>query len=84
MPIFNIEHGGYEQSPYLTFTGDYQDPVVCLERNYQCIFAGSYSTYYWQGCSWDIVIHDISQLPEKVRPRWGDGMAILRLTATAN
>lgn len=27
-PIYNIEHGGYEQSPYLVFPGDYVDPEV--------------------------------------------------------
>ena len=57
-PIFNIEHGGYEESPYVVFTGDYTNAEVCLRRNYECIFAGTYSTYYWQATSWNVVIHD--------------------------
>ncbi|MBD3393857.1 MAG: DUF4038 domain-containing protein [Chitinivibrionales bacterium] len=70
MPLFNIEHGGYEKGPYKTFTGDYQDPYACLERNYECIFAGAYSTYYWQCSSWNIVIGEVSSLDPKVRPHW--------------
>lgn len=58
-PIMNIEHGGYEEGPYSTFTGNYTNAEVCLERNYACVFAGVYSSYYWQNTSWDIVIYDI-------------------------
>ncbi len=57
-PVFNIEHGGYEEGPYTIFIGDYKDPVACLKRNYFCAFAGLYSCYYWQGTSWYSVIHD--------------------------
>jgi hypothetical protein len=57
-PVMNIEHGGYEEGPYTSFVGNYVNPEVCLERNYECVFAGVYSTYYWQNTSWDIVIHD--------------------------
>lgn len=57
-PVMNIEHGGYEEGPYVSFVGNYVNPEVCLERNYQCIFAGVYSCYYWQNTSWDIVIYD--------------------------
>ena len=70
MPIFNIEHGGYEIGPYHVFDGDYDDPVTCLDRNYQCVFGGTYSTYYWQDTSWDVVIWDKSELPESQRPRY--------------
>lgn len=56
MPIFNIEHGGYEESPYVVFSGSYINAEVCLRRNYQCAFAGAYSTYYWQGTSWNAII----------------------------
>ncbi len=70
MPLLNIEHGGYEKGPYRTFIGDYQDPVACLERNYQCIFAGAYSTYYWQCCSWNIVVPEVSSLDTDTKPRW--------------
>jgi len=69
-PVFNIEHGGYEASPYLVFAGDYSDPVVCLERNYVCVFAGTYSTYYWQATSWYVVIADPMGLPAHQRPRF--------------
>jgi len=57
-PIFNIEHGGYEQSPYTVFTGDYTNAETCLRRNYMCLFAGAYTTYYWQGSSWNVLIHN--------------------------
>lgn len=57
-PIFNIEHGGYEESPFVVFTGDYINPEYCLRRNYECIFAGGYSTYYWQGTSWNVIIYN--------------------------
>ncbi|MDI9864278.1 DUF5060 domain-containing protein [Flectobacillus sp. DC10W] len=57
-PVMNIEHGGYEEAPYPSFVGNYVNPEVCLTRNYQCVFAGVYSSYYWQNTSWDIVIHD--------------------------
>lgn len=69
-PIFNIEHGGYEIGPYHVFDGDYDDPVACLDRNYQCVFAGTYSTYYWQDTSWDVVIWDKSELPQDQQPRY--------------
>jgi hypothetical protein len=57
-PVVNIEHGGYEKGPYLSFQGNYTDPVTSLFRNYECVFAGVYSTYYWQNTSWQIVIYD--------------------------
>ncbi|WP_170110640.1 DUF5060 domain-containing protein [Flavilitoribacter nigricans] len=57
-PVMNIEHGGYEKGPFLSFQGNYVDPQTCLIRNYECIFAGLYSTYYWQNTSWNIVIYD--------------------------
>jgi hypothetical protein len=69
-PVYNIEHGGYEASPFLLAPGDYEDPVVCLERNYLCLFAGVYSTYYWQGSSWNIVCFEPSALPVERRPRF--------------
>ena len=69
-PVYNIEHGGYEKGPYDVFRGDYSDPEICLTRNYQCVFAGAYSTYYWQCSSWNVVIHDPLSLPEGERPRF--------------
>ncbi len=68
--VLNIEHGGYEESPFINAPGDYQDPVACLERNWLCVFAGAYSTHYWQGCSWNIVCYDPMSLPPEKRPRW--------------
>ena len=63
-PIFNIEHGGYEVSPYNVFPGAYTDAEVCLRRNYMCLFAGGYTTYYWQGASWNVLIHNPYELSE--------------------
>jgi hypothetical protein len=57
-PILNIEHGGYETGPYKSFPGNYSNPETCLIRNYECIFAGVYSTYYWQNTAWNIVVFD--------------------------
>jgi hypothetical protein len=57
-PVMNIEHGGYEKGPYLSFEGNYTSPEVCLIRNYECAFAGLYSSYYWQNTAWNIVVFD--------------------------
>ncbi len=70
-PVFNIEHGGYEKGPYVVFTGDYIDARTCLERNYACLFAGVYSTYYWQCTSWNVIIPDPMVLPQRQRPNFG-------------
>lgn len=67
-PVMNIEHGGYEEGPYLSFAGNYTSPEVCLERNYACIFAGVYSSYYWQNTSWNIVIYDVMN-PKQTLPK---------------
>lgn len=68
-PILNIEHGGYERGPYVVFTGNYVSADVCLERAYQCVFAGTYPTHYWQGAAWNVVIPDIAELPADQRPK---------------
>ena len=71
MPVMNIEHGGYERAPWFSFHGNYNDPELCLWRNYLCIFAGVYSTYYWQDTSWDIVVWDpFDQGPDFEQPRF--------------
>jgi hypothetical protein len=57
-PVVNIEHGGYEIGPYKSFSGNYTNAETCLIRNYECAFAGVYTTYYWQNTSWNIVIYD--------------------------
>jgi hypothetical protein len=70
-PVYNIEHGGYEQSPYLVFPGDYVDPEVSVRRNWMILFAGVYTTYYWQGSSWNVIIYNPFQQPENyVKPRF--------------
>ena len=69
MPIFNIEHGGYEEGPYHVFAGNYYRPEVNLERAYHIVFAGAYPTHYWQDTSWNVVIHDIERLPHSDRPK---------------
>lgn len=70
-PIFNIEHGGYEESPYQVWTGDFNDAEVCLRRNYHIIFGGAHSTYYWQGCSWNVLIHNpFEQNASFIKPKF--------------
>ena len=61
-PNFNIEHGGYEECDYFVFSGNYINAEMCLRRNWECAFAGVYSTYYWQGCSWNVIIYDWESL----------------------
>jgi len=68
-PVINIEHGGYERSPYVVFTGNYTSPEACLERAYKCVFAGTYPTHYWQGSAWNVIIPDIQTLAPQDRPR---------------
>ena len=69
-PILNIEHGGYEKSPYVVFTGSYTSPEVCLERAYQCVFAGTFPTHYWQGAAWNVIIPDVESMEPNSRPRF--------------
>ncbi|SFC03963.1 protein of unknown function [Algibacter lectus] len=70
-PVFNIEHGGYEESPYKVFTGDYTNAEICLRRNYMCLFAGVYTTYYWQGASWNVIIYNPFEQPENfIKPKF--------------
>ncbi|GAL62698.1 hypothetical protein [Algibacter lectus] len=70
-PVFNIEHGGYEESPYKVFTGDYTNAETCLRRNYMCLFAGVYTTYYWQGASWNVIIYNPFEQPESfIKPKF--------------
>ena len=69
-PIFNIEHGGYEKTTYSIFDGAYTDPQTCLDRTYQCLFAGTYATYYWQNSSWYNVITDPFALPKDQQPHF--------------
>ncbi len=57
-PLLSVEHGGYEECDYEVFCGNYINAEYCLRRNYECLFAGTYTTYYWQGCSWNVLIDD--------------------------
>ena len=71
MPVFNIEHGGYEKSPYNVFPGGYDNAEECLKRNYLCLFAGTYTTYYWQAAAWTAIIHNPFEQPENfVKPHF--------------
>jgi len=71
MPVFCIEHGGYEKSPYNVFPGGYDDAEVCLRRNYLCLFAGTYSTYYWQAAAWTAIVHNPFEQPDDyIRPHF--------------
>ena len=81
-PVLNIEHGGYEKSTHSIFDGAYNDPVVCLDRSYQCVFAGVYTTYYWQNTSWYNVIYDPTSLPKNVQPRFEYYKHLLKLFET--
>ena len=63
--IYNIEHGGYEQSPYEVFPGDYASPETVLRRNWMTIFAGVYSTYYWQANAWNVIIYNPFEQTDK-------------------
>lgn len=69
-PVFNVEHGGYEKTMHSIFDGAYNDPVVCLERSYTCIFAGTYTTYYWQNSSWYELVFEPFALPEENQPHF--------------
>jgi hypothetical protein len=69
-PIFNIEHGGYEKTMHSIFDGAYNDPLTSLDRNYQCAFSGTYSTYYWQNSSWYEVVYEPFSLPEENQPNF--------------
>jgi len=69
-PILNIEHGGYEQGPYHVFTGAYLSASSCLERAYLSIFAGAYTTHYWQDAAWNVIIPDPTVLPVEQRPHY--------------
>lgn len=69
-PIFNIEHGGYEEGPYEVFTGNFISAEACLKRNYACAFAGVYSTYYWQNTSWNVIIPNPFQSSVQPQPKF--------------
>ncbi len=67
-PVLNIEHGGYEKTTFTIFDGAYSDAGTCLDRAYQCVFAGVYPTYYWQHTAWYHVVWDMAAQPENERP----------------
>jgi hypothetical protein len=70
-PILNLENGGYEKCQYDIFLdSNYDDPRSCVERNYKCAFAGTYTSYYWQGSAWNIVIYDPFSEDVTVQPKF--------------
>jgi hypothetical protein len=70
MPILNVEHGGYEKTMHSIFNGAFVDSLVCLERNYICLFSGTYSTYYWQNSSWYELVYEPFALPKANQPNF--------------
>lgn len=69
-PVFNVEHGAYEKTMHNIFHGAYVEPDIALERTYTCVFAGTYSTYYWQNTSWYELVYDPFSLPEINQPHF--------------
>ncbi|MDW5290770.1 DUF5060 domain-containing protein [Formosa sp. PL04] len=70
-PIMNLENGGYEKCQYDIFLdSNYDDPISCVERNYKCAFAGAYTSYYWQGSAWNIVIYDPFDDDVTIQPKY--------------
>lgn len=69
-PVVNIEHGGYEEGPYLSFEGNFVSAEQCLVRAYECVFAGVYPSYYWQNSAWDIIIYDALDEKQPYQPRY--------------
>jgi hypothetical protein len=70
MPVYNVEHGGYEQTMHTIFHGAYTNPEICLKRTYVCYFAGTYPTYYWQNASWYELVYDPFSLPAENQPKF--------------
>ncbi|CDF79536.1 conserved hypothetical protein (DUF4038) [Formosa agariphila KMM 3901] len=70
-PIINLENGAYEACQYDIFLdSNYSDPISAIERNYQCAFAGTYTSYYWQGMAWNVVIYDPFADEVTVQPKF--------------
>jgi len=70
-PILNLENGAYEKCQYDIFLdSNYNHPRSCVERNYKCAFAGTYTSYYWQGSAWNIVIYDPFAEDVTVQPKF--------------
>ena len=79
-PIFNIEHGAYEKTlDYSVFDGAYVDPLTALDRAYQCVFAGTYPTYYWQNAAWYNVNYRPFELPREQQPNFNYYRHLTRL-----
>ena len=70
-PILNLENGGYEKCQYDIFLdSNYDHPRSCVERNYKCAFAGTYTSYYWQGSAWNVVIYDPFAEDVTIQPKF--------------
>jgi hypothetical protein len=83
-PVVNIEHGAYEKTMHSLFDGAYTHPLTCLDRMYQCIFAGTYSNYYWQNAAWYNVVTQPFELPKENQPHFAYYRNIRKLFAPYN
>lgn len=83
-PVVNIENGAYEKTMHSLFDGAYTAPLTCLDRMYQCIFAGTYSNYYWQNTAWYNIITKPFDLPKAQQPHFSYYKTIERLSKTYN
>lgn len=83
-PVVNIENGAYEKTMHSIFDGAYTAPLTCLDRMYQCIFAGTYSTYYWQNAAWYNVVTEPFKLPKSKQPHFHYYQYIQKLFAPYN
>ncbi len=61
-PVLSIGNGGYEQCDYRVVNGVYIAAEQCLRRSYEVIFGGAYTTYYWQGAAWSLLIYDFDSM----------------------
>lgn len=79
-PVLAIEHGGYEKCLHENYKGTYSDPLTSLDRCYQCVFAGCYSTHYWQHAAWNEIIYDpFGMLEPRDQPNWNGYAALTNL-----
>lgn len=69
-PVYNVEHGAYEKTMHSIFNGAYVDADICLERSYTCMFAGTFTTYYWQNSAWYELVYEPFSLPSEQQPHF--------------
>lgn len=63
-PTMSIDNGGYEQCGFDLKNALFVDAEQCLRRSYEVLFAGDYTTYYWQGSAWSLLIYDLESMPK--------------------